>query len=708
MYSHFKQNKGFNGKGKAMMRFVFLLAMAVVFISAGEYAQAGCYKAIGAGTGVTLAVKEDGTVCAWGNDYFYQLGDGDSRAGSSRPVQTQISDVIAVSGHYYQSVALKNDGTVWSWGACCFGDEITGGTRSIPVQTGAKVADFSNITAIDAGGGLTVALKEDGTVWKWGTTPIKVSEIYDVSAIVTGNFHVVVLKKDGTVWAWGINQFGNMYGQLGNGTKTNSTTPVQVLGISNIIAIASFHHHTIALEENGTLWAWGFNKYGQLGDGTNIDRTKPVKVTGISDVIAIAAGGEVTANAGSHSIALKKDGTVWTWGSNKYGQLGDATTTDKWTPVQVSGISDVESITAGALHTVALKKDGTVWTWGCNTSGQLGDGTGTNRLTPVQTLEEGKVTVYITPKEAVQAVTDVAMWRVSDAMGGVSDWKKSGETATLPIGDYTVEFKEIPGWIKPDNQTKTASCCATEKLTGTYIKGCSIISLTGDLNFGNVCVGSTSEKILKICNTGTGTCNLTVSSVTYPDGFTGSWNNGTIPAGGCQDVTVTFKPVNPQTYTGTITVNSDKTAGTNTISVSGTGQNGFLIVNIAPATAQWKLTDETANDWHNSDYKAELKPGIYTVEFKDINCWIKPDNQTVTLSCETKTLNASYTAQPEDLTCFVTRTFSSCIPGAKLTVTLKAKPPCGISNYAVEDIPPLEWLDSVINMTVDGIPRGKS
>lgn len=135
--------------------------------------------------------------------------------------------------------------------------------------------------------------------------------------------------------------------------------------------------HTIFLETDGTLRAWGKNANGQLGNGTTTDSIIPVRVSGLSNVIAIASGYD-------HSAALNGDGTVWTWGKNANGQLGNGTTTDSVTPVQVSGLSEVTDIAAGNGDTLALKIDSTVWAWGSNDSGQLGDGTTIDKLTPVK------------------------------------------------------------------------------------------------------------------------------------------------------------------------------------------------------------------------------------------------------------------------------------------------------------------------------------
>jgi alpha-tubulin suppressor-like RCC1 family protein len=186
--------------------------------------------------------------------------------------------------------------------------------------------------------------------------------------------HTVVLKPDGTVWAIG----NNNYGQLGSGsTDGDSNEPVQVVGLKNITAVAAGGSHSVALQQDGTVWTWGHNGSGQLGTGSNTDSNIPVRVSGLQDVMEIAAGN-------SHVAILKKDGTVWAWGSNHSGQLGNGNNGSSTTPVQVSGLAGVSDITAGAFHTAALKNDGTVWTWGYNGSGQLGNGTVQSNYIPVK------------------------------------------------------------------------------------------------------------------------------------------------------------------------------------------------------------------------------------------------------------------------------------------------------------------------------------
>jgi MYXO-CTERM domain-containing protein len=343
-----------------------------------------------AGVEHTVALKWDGTVWGWGWNFYGELGDN-TTTDRLTPVQvsglSSVTTVIAGSQH---TVALKSDGTVWGWGVN-FDGQLGDGTtikRLTPMQMSAP----SGLTAVAAGNQHTVTLKSDGTVWATGNnsngqlgdgtiikrlTPVQVSGLGGITAIAAGAYHTVALKSDGTVWTWG----WNGEGQLGVLMLPQTLTPVQVSGLGGVTAIASGAYHTIALKSDGTVWTWGRNLEGQLGDNTTTKRYTPVQVIGLSGVTAVAGG-----TTGHNSMALKSDGTVWTWGSNGEGQLGDGTNTNRLTPVQVSGLSGVIAVAAGALHAVALESDGTVWTWGKNYHGELGDNTTKSRNTPGQVV----------------------------------------------------------------------------------------------------------------------------------------------------------------------------------------------------------------------------------------------------------------------------------------------------------------------------------
>ena len=356
--------------------------------------------AISAGDGHTVALKTDGSVWAWGRNTFGELGDGSTTRRTNPVPVLNLSGIVTIAAGGSHTVALKSDGSVWAWGGNTYGQLGDGTTTdsTTPVQVKGVSGNgwLSDVTAVTGGVRYAVALKSDGSVWAWGynasgqlgdgtttdrTTPVQVKGVdgigwlSDVVAIAAGGSHTVALKSDGSVWAWG----SNGHGQLGDTTTDNSSTPVEVSGLADVTAIAAGEGHTVALKSDGSVWTWGYNYYGQLGDDSTDDSDTPVPVSGLSSgVTAIAAS--------NHTVALKSEGSVWAWGSNFLGQLGDDSTDDSDTPVEVSGLANVTAIAAGQYHTVALKSNSSVWAWGYNGDGQLGDGTSMSSTTPVLTI----------------------------------------------------------------------------------------------------------------------------------------------------------------------------------------------------------------------------------------------------------------------------------------------------------------------------------
>jgi alpha-tubulin suppressor-like RCC1 family protein len=331
--------------------------------------------ALAAGATHSLAVKADGTVWAWGRNNSGQLGDGTTGNGV-RAVPTQVSgltNVVLVAGGGDHSLALKADGTVWGWGSNSSGQlgSSTPSMRTTPAQVGG----LTDIIAVAAGASFSLALKKDGRVFAWGSltgqaTPAQVTGLQGVSAIAAGSAFAVALKTDGaptgTVWAWGT----NTNGQLGDGTNVTRTAPVA--GASGVVAIGAGASHRIEVRSDGTAWATGRNNNSPLGDGSNVDRWSPVKAVIPADV-RLATGG------GYHTLLVRSDRTVWGVGFNTYGQLGDGSTMTRATPVQAgwfTWLTGIVAVAAGEGHSLALRMDGTVWAFGSNAWGELGDGVG--------------------------------------------------------------------------------------------------------------------------------------------------------------------------------------------------------------------------------------------------------------------------------------------------------------------------------------------
>ncbi len=350
--------------------------------------------AIAAGGLHSLALKNDGTVWSWGDNFnFGVLGNGNATGISNVPVQVSgLSGIAAIAGGIYSSIALGNDGSTWVWGNNTNGELGIGGGQLevLPVE----VNNITEVTAVAAGGQHSAALRSDGTVWSWGannwgqfgnsTTSATVSSTPTQAAVLTGGVsalsaggnHGLAIRANGSVWAWGLNQ----YGQIGNGSAgaIGVSTPVKVNVLSGVFtAVSAGFSHSLALKSDGTVWAWGYNAYGQVGNGGSASPvTNPVQVTGLTGVTAISAGGV-------HSMALRNDGSIWVWGSNLAGQIGNGSAgpTPATSPFQVPGLSTMSAIAAGNAHCLAVQNDGTVWAWGDNNSGELGNG-GTSASLP--------------------------------------------------------------------------------------------------------------------------------------------------------------------------------------------------------------------------------------------------------------------------------------------------------------------------------------
>jgi len=459
------------------------------------------WLSISCGDDHIVVIKTDGTLWAWGDNEYGQLGIGYSGSYYNRNSPTQVGTATNwryISNGFNSSLAIKTDGTLWAWGynlhyQLGFGDDTL---RTAPTQVGVD----TNWSSVSTSGGNTLAIKTDGTLWAWGISsgnvPTQIGTNTDWTFISNGSGSDFAIKTDGTLWAWG----DNYCGQLGlgdSGYSTYRSTPIQVnisptlswngetnyisdginpdtaistniytykikyidpdgdtplsgypkihikkdnseissspfsmdyvSGVSTTGIIYSYstklstgtdytyyfeaydvfnasatgsptisnnapdvsmssgdwlsiscgNAHSLAIKTDGTLWSWGYNNYGQLGVGDTANRTVPTQVGNETNWAYIACGAY-------HSIAIKTNGTLWSWGWNLYNQLGLGDTTDRITPTQVGNATNWSTVSCGYYHTSAINTDRTIWSWGNNNYGQLGLGDTTKRTIPTQ------------------------------------------------------------------------------------------------------------------------------------------------------------------------------------------------------------------------------------------------------------------------------------------------------------------------------------
>lgn len=354
-------------------------------------------KAIASGGTHPIALKENDMVWSWGGNGAGQIGDGTTTRRLA-PVQVNgLTGISAVGGGLNHTLAVKADGTVSAWGENQFG-QLGDGTTTDALYPVA-VSGLTDVVQVAGGRHHSIALKSDGTVWSWGgnasgqlgnngtadsITPVQVTGLTGVTAIAAGAFHSVALRaSDGAVWIWG----DNRHAQIDN-TNLNRLTPVLVTGLTGgtPTAIAAGAFHTVVLRSDGAVWSWGSNGSGQLGhaaaidpNGNPIDQPVPALVTGLTGIKAIGAGE-------GHTLAVKQDGTVMAWGDHLFNRNLDGTTIRELSPVPVTGLTGIVQVAGGGFHAVALKDDGSVWTWGDNFTGQLGNGTTADNFIPGQVM----------------------------------------------------------------------------------------------------------------------------------------------------------------------------------------------------------------------------------------------------------------------------------------------------------------------------------
>ncbi|MDQ1122840.1 alpha-tubulin suppressor-like RCC1 family protein [Microbacterium trichothecenolyticum] len=377
--------------------------------------------ASGTSAGSDTFVSLGANALGFGLNQWAELGDGGAAGGDAagsgvarttpsqllRAFPSPVKQVVSVGagtggGANHATIALLDDGTVWSVGGNGFGQLGTGGNSR---TTWARVTGVSGVQQISAGNESVYALLADKTVMAWGdnsfgqlganvsggsaSTPVQVAGLSNVAQVSSGTQQCFFLLTDGTVRAIGRNTFG---AALGDGSSVSqSASPVQVSGLSNVTQIAGFAQGGYAVKSDGTVWSWGSDYAGALGKGTTpvppqwsasaavYASSTPVQVQGLSGKTVVQVAGSFAGG-----VVRTSDGAVYAWGDNASGFVGDGTTTSRSSATAVSGLtSGVARVTASGNSAYAIKSDGSVIAWGDNSTGQLGTGNTTNATTPV-------------------------------------------------------------------------------------------------------------------------------------------------------------------------------------------------------------------------------------------------------------------------------------------------------------------------------------
>ncbi len=367
-----------------------LICMLLVLACVSE---AGA-ETITAGSNFSAAIKTDSTLWTWGADGSGQLGNG-SNTGENTPIQVGTSTWNMVAAGSNFMAAIATDGSLWTWGGNANGQLGNGNNNS--TNTPGQIAAGTTWTTIAAGLDFAVAINSAGTLYTWGdnlsgqlgnsnntstNTPAQIAiGTSNWASVATGTAFAVALQSNNTLWTWGANSAG----QIGNGNNTSTNAPAQIASGNVWTQVTAGSDFAVARRSDGTLWAWGNNNIGQLGNNTITTSTSnvPVQVLGGPGAwTAVAAGSDFV-------LAIAQDGTMWGWGDNSSGQLGNGGTISSNVPTQVSGSETWAAVAAGADFAVAIATDGSLWAWGDDSSGQLGDGGSSTQYAPKEIASSG-------------------------------------------------------------------------------------------------------------------------------------------------------------------------------------------------------------------------------------------------------------------------------------------------------------------------------
>jgi len=347
-----------------------------------------CWQTFALGAVHTLGIKSDGTLWAWGSNLNGELGDGTTIAKNSPTQIGTATNWQYISSNGNTNHAVKTDGTLWGWGRNDAGQIGDGTTtdKNFPVQVGSD----THWKKVSTGLLHTLAIKTDGSLWAWGNnifgqigdntlvdkiTPVKIGTDTDwESCDASKRSFSAARKTNGLLYLWG----EGVNGQQGNGSFSNVLEPTMLSGANYTSSYALGYDYCVALRAfSGMIDSWGLNIYGNLGNGTNTNTSIPAPINSDADWTFVETAYYTT-------IAKKSNGTIWTWGYNTLGTLGNGNNIDTNTPTQINSDTDWDKIYVGNAHVIASKNDGTFWAWGNNGLGQFGNGTNISSNIPIQ------------------------------------------------------------------------------------------------------------------------------------------------------------------------------------------------------------------------------------------------------------------------------------------------------------------------------------
>jgi len=303
---------------------------------------------------------------------------------------------IRTMATFSHTMAIGVDGSLWSEGSNVAGELGDGTTLSRWFFD--QIGTDTDWASIDTGSWHTVAIKTDGSLWAWGSynvsrlgangalgngtragssIPIQIGTDTDWAMATAGSIHTVAIKTDGSLWAWGSNSDGQLGNGRDRGLDSGSLVPIQIGTDTDWVYVAASHGQTFAIKTDGSLWAWGDNQIGQLGDGTRERRLYPVRIGGDSTWSMIALESD-------HTLGIQTDGSLWAWGYNWNGRLGDGTMTSRLSPVRIGTYYYWASVAAGGGYSVAVREDGSLWVWGARTPLFFGGLATRDRTVPTQ------------------------------------------------------------------------------------------------------------------------------------------------------------------------------------------------------------------------------------------------------------------------------------------------------------------------------------